>query len=282
MTVSSAAPLSGEPADIHRLAQLGRFVRWLLPVTFVFTGIEALTFIAFPQPAIALSALMIGGYGVWLLIAWRRARRTAIVAFATRMALGMLAIILVEAIVWPGTGPQLTVAAVLPVILVLPYLDNRALRRFIGFTWLVAMFVAVMGEFLPPSFVLPAVYESVFHIAVLAAVFGLGPRCTLAQLIAVAPEPWPAVLADHRTALRVLVRDLVAEAAETRRQLRTSGAAVRESLDEIRSADAMRTVLDEFRAIDRELAVTAADISHTSALQTASGLVDRALAEFLS
>lgn len=125
-------------------------------------------------------------------------------------------------------------------------------------------------------------HERTEAVAQLAAVFGLGPRCTLAQLIAVAPEPWPAVLADHRTALRVLVRDLVAEAAETRRQLRTSGAAVRESLDEIRSADAMRTVLDEFRAIDRELAVTAAHISHTSALQTASGLVDRALAEFLS
>ena len=165
--------MSGEPADIHRLAQLGRFVRWLLPVTFLFTGIEALTFVAFPQPAIAVSALAIGGYAVWLLVAWRRARRTAMVAFATRMALGMLAIILIEAIVWPGTGPQLTVAAVLPVILVLPYLDDRALRRFIGFTWVVAMFVAVTGELLPQSVVLPAAYESAFHVAVLAVVFGL-------------------------------------------------------------------------------------------------------------
>ena len=165
--------MSGEPADIHRLAQLGRFVRWLLPVTFLFTGIEALTFVAFPQPAIAISALAIGGYGVWLTIAWRRARRTAIVAFATRMALGMLAIILIEAIVWPGTGPQLTVAAVLPVILLLPYLDDRALRRFIVFTWVVAMFVAVTGEFLPQSVVLPATYESAFQVAVLGVVFGL-------------------------------------------------------------------------------------------------------------
>jgi len=171
--MSSASPMSGEPADIHRLAQLGRFVRWLLPVTFLFTGIEALTFVAFPQPAIAVSALAIGGYAVWLLVAWRRARRTAMVAFATRMALGMLAIILIEAIVWPGTGPQLTVAAVLPVILVLPYLDDRALRRFIGFTWVVAMFVAVTGELLPQSVVLPAAYESAFHVAVLAVVFGL-------------------------------------------------------------------------------------------------------------
>src|ERR1043165_10143642 len=88
---------SGEAADVHRLAQLGRFVRWLLPVTFAFTGVELVTFLVSPQPAIALTALLTGGYGVWLLFAWRRARRTAIAAFAARMAMGMLAVIVVLA-----------------------------------------------------------------------------------------------------------------------------------------------------------------------------------------
>ena len=173
MSASGAAPLTGEPADIQRLAQLGRFVRWLLPVTFLFTGIEILTFVVFRQPAIAVIALLIGGYGLWLLVAWRRARRTAIAHFATRMALGMLAVIVALAIVQPGEGPQLIVAVVLPVILVLPYLEDRALRRFLGFTWAVAMFVAVTSEFMPPSVVLPATFESLFRIAVIAAVFGL-------------------------------------------------------------------------------------------------------------
>jgi diguanylate cyclase (GGDEF)-like protein len=170
---ASGVPLSGEPADIQRLAQLGRFVRWLLPITFLFAVIQAVTFVAFPQPTIALTALMLGGYGVWLLIAWRRARRTAIAPFATRMALGMLAVIVAQGILQPGLGPQLIVAAVLPVVLVLPYLEDRALRRFIGFTWVVAMFVAVVGEIMPASVDLPAAYESFLHIAILAAAFGL-------------------------------------------------------------------------------------------------------------
>jgi diguanylate cyclase (GGDEF)-like protein len=173
VSVPSAVSLSGEPADLQRLAQLGRFVRWLLPVTFLFTVIEALTFVVFPQPAIAITALMIGGYGVWLLVAWRRARRTAIAAFATRMALGMFVIIVAQAIVQPDVSPQLIVAAVLPVIVVMPYLEDRALRRFIGFTWVIAIFVGVMGEVMPASVVLPAAYSSAFRVLVLATVFGL-------------------------------------------------------------------------------------------------------------
>jgi len=173
MSSSGPVPVSGEPADLQRLAQLGRFVRWLLPLTFLFTGIEVLTFLAFPQPAIALTALMIGSYGVWLLVAWRRARRTAIAAFATRMALGMFVIIVTQAIVQPQISAQLIVAAVLPVIVVMPYLENRALRTFIGFTWVIAIFVAAMGEVMPSSVALPAAYASVFRVAVLATVFGL-------------------------------------------------------------------------------------------------------------
>ena len=173
MITSRAVSLSGEPADIQRLAQLGRFVRWLLPVTFLFTAIEALTFVISPQPAIAVTASLTGGYGLWLLFAWRRARRTAIAAFAARMAMGMLIVIVFLAIVQPDATPQLTVAALLPAILVLPYLDDHALRRFIGFAWVIAMFVAVMGELLPSSIVLPAAYTTPFRLAVLAAVFGL-------------------------------------------------------------------------------------------------------------
>lgn len=124
--------------------------------------------------------------------------------------------------------------------------------------------------------------ERAAEVAHIAAVLELGPRCSLADLIRAAPEPWPAVLADHRTAMRVLVRDLVAAASATRRKLRTSGQAVKESLDEVRAGTGMRTVFDEFREVDRELAVSATDLSHANALRTASGVVEKALADFLA
>jgi diguanylate cyclase (GGDEF)-like protein len=155
------------------MAQLGRFVRWLLPVTFLFTGVELTTFLITPQPAIGLTAVLTGGYGLWVLVAWRRARPTTIGSFAARMAMGMLAIITGLAILQPDATAQLTVAALMPVILVLPYLDDRALRRFVIFAWLIAMFVAIVGEVMPSTIVLPAGYATAFRTAVLAAVLGL-------------------------------------------------------------------------------------------------------------
>jgi diguanylate cyclase (GGDEF)-like protein len=169
---TGASP-SGAPADLQRLAQLGRFVRWLVPITYLLAGMEIVTFVAFPHPAIALSALLLGAYGLWVTIAWRRARRTDIVPFATRMALGMLALIVTQAVLQPGSGAQLVVAALLPVIVVLPYLEDRPLRRFIGIAWLTALFVVFMGEFMPRSVVVPAGVESFIRIVVVAAVIGL-------------------------------------------------------------------------------------------------------------
>jgi diguanylate cyclase (GGDEF)-like protein len=173
VSASGVVPWTGEPADIHRLAQLGRFVRWLLPVTFVFTGIELLTFLASPQPAIGMTAVLTGGYGLWLLFAWRRARRTEIAPFAARMAMGMLIVIVGLTILQPDATPQLIVASLLPVIIVLPHLDDRALRRFIGFAWVIAMFISVVGHVLPSSIVLPVAYTTTFRTLVLAAVFAL-------------------------------------------------------------------------------------------------------------
>ena len=51
---------------------------------------------------------------------------------------------------------MLTVATILPIIAVLPYLDDRQIRRFIGFTWVVGVFVALMGEIMPSVVELPA------------------------------------------------------------------------------------------------------------------------------
>jgi diguanylate cyclase (GGDEF)-like protein len=169
----TAAPIPVEPADLQRLAQLARFVRWLLPITFLFAGVQALTLLVAPEPAIAVSVVMLAGYGLWLAVAWRRARRTAIGPFAMRMALGMFLVIVTQAIIRPAAGPQLLVAALLPVIVVLPYLEGRALRTFLVFGWGVAVFVAIMAEYMPPTVMMTGQAGSLFRISALGAVAGL-------------------------------------------------------------------------------------------------------------
>jgi hypothetical protein len=59
---------------------------------------------------------------------------------------------------------------------------------------------------------------------------------TLAELASIAPEPWPLVLTEHRAALRSLVAEIDAVAAENRRLLHAGANAIRETLDHLGDA----------------------------------------------
>ena len=61
-------------------------------------------------------------------------------------------------------------------------------------------------------------------------------QLSLAELAAVAPEPWGMVLSEHRSALRSLVAEIDSLAIETRRLLSDGAAATRETLASIGSA----------------------------------------------
>lgn len=67
----------------------------------------------------------------------------------------------------------------------------------------------------------------------LAATLGMPVGTSLAELAAGAPEPWPLVLTDHRTALRALVAEVEAVAAENRQLLESGFDAIRETLDNL-------------------------------------------------
>jgi hypothetical protein len=62
---------------------------------------------------------------------------------------------------------------------------------------------------------------------------GMPVETTLADLAEGAPEPWPMVLTDHRTALRALVLEVEAVANENRRLLDAGSRAIRETLDNL-------------------------------------------------
>jgi len=62
---------------------------------------------------------------------------------------------------------------------------------------------------------------------------GMPVETRLADLAGGAPEPWPMVLTDHRTALRGLVLEVEAVASENRRLLDAGSRAIRETLDNL-------------------------------------------------
>lgn len=111
---------------------------------------------------------------------------------------------------------------------------------------------------------------------------GLDATCTLAELAALSPAPWPTVLADHRLALRVLVRDLDEPVAAMLRLLRASSAAVRETLEDLDEEARAGHGVRDLRSVDRAMLVTAADVNHQNALETTTWLVRLSLFEFLA
>ncbi|MGH8963337.1 MAG: flagellar protein FlgN [Jatrophihabitantaceae bacterium] len=74
------------------------------------------------------------------------------------------------------------------------------------------------------------------QVETLAERLNLPMATTLAELASTAPEPWPLVLIEHRTALRSLVAEIEAVAAENRRLLHAGSNAIRETLDRLGDA----------------------------------------------
>lgn len=62
---------------------------------------------------------------------------------------------------------------------------------------------------------------------------GVPADTTLRELGEIAPEPWAALLADHRDTLRDLVAEVTATTAENRRLLRSGADAVRDTLGRV-------------------------------------------------
>ena len=156
-----------------RPAPLGRFVRILVALSAGFAVLDAAMFVAFGPIQLALDVVLFAGYAAWLHVAWRRLKPGDTPRFVTRLAMGIVIIIVANAILQPHLVSVLTVATILPIIAVLPYLDDRHIRRFIAFTWIVGVFVALMGEIMPSVFELPAMTAAALRVVSMSVAFGL-------------------------------------------------------------------------------------------------------------
>jgi diguanylate cyclase (GGDEF)-like protein/PAS domain S-box-containing protein len=172
----STSPSPASPAQlIKRLdARLPQFVRYFLVVDLLFALFSGAGFLRYRDLGSGITTTILLGYGLLLLIAIvelrrGRARRTLLVLY-----LGLLACIVVVAVAQPIWLPALILAPLVAVMMALLFFDTHSLRPLLVLSWLVALAVVSLSEFLPnPIPTLPIWFVSAFRISSVAASFAL-------------------------------------------------------------------------------------------------------------
>ena len=165
------ASVRADPAlDESWLAWIIRIVTWLI----LGMAVEAMVMAAMTRaPGYAAQALLFVAAAVWL--SWARARLGTRGAawFASRVAIVMLVTLVVLVLLVPSVAPYVAVAPFVPLMVALPYLGTRSLRRLAAATWAAAVGVAVVAAAVavstPPAILVEAVFLGLINTAVAAA-----------------------------------------------------------------------------------------------------------------
>jgi diguanylate cyclase (GGDEF)-like protein len=139
-----------------RARQLGLLIRMIglaiLPVDALEVGVG----IAFNEPRAMILGLASLTFAIWVLHLSRRPERIGLESTITRLAAATLSLIAVAAILEPAVSTAMAIAALLPAVLVLPFLGNQAVRRVLVAALVVGIGSVVSGLIVPRSDRLPA------------------------------------------------------------------------------------------------------------------------------
>jgi len=131
--MTTALPAPTPP--IRDFAWLKRFWLWSI-VALVFAAIFALVIGATTSDPIVVGvALALAGFGAWLAIARRRVQRGQEAFYVIWASLGQYALMLALLPVIPELAATIVPAALIPVFVAIPYLQQPAVTRFAAAVW---------------------------------------------------------------------------------------------------------------------------------------------------
>jgi len=131
--------------------QLGRVVRLLAWLTASIAFASLLTSFALRDPGLFVMAGVLAAFVGWIRWAWPQVPERGGGWFVMRVAIAILVIVLLFLVLVPVTGFGMTSLALIPVVVGMPYLDNRRMRQLAILAWVVCVGIAVCAELSPPS-----------------------------------------------------------------------------------------------------------------------------------
>ena len=151
-----ASRLTGALRPDIRARQLRRLIAGIMVAGGLVGGLEALLGLAYGEPRAVAIGLVTMAYVAWLFRASARLETAERVVIVTRMAYVTLALIAVAGVLEPHVAPAMAIAALLPGVLVLPFLDSRGVGRVLAATAVVGLGSVTAGQVIPASDRLPA------------------------------------------------------------------------------------------------------------------------------
>ena len=152
--------------------QLVHLIRGITIAGTVVGSIEALAGLIYGEPraiAIGLAAI---AFAIWLLRTARALDKANRETVITRIALLTLGLIAAAAVLEPSVAPAMAVAALLPGVLVLPFLDSRGAGRILAVVGVVGLGSVASGRLLPASDRFPPEVSAVLALALLVLAYG--------------------------------------------------------------------------------------------------------------
>jgi hypothetical protein len=170
----SIAEIGDDPIEPHpdvRAPELSRLLRAVALVCGGFGLFDAVAGYAFAEPRLIVLALFLLAFSTWLaMVAVRPTdlRRPETIARIATVALTLIAI---TAVLDPSVAFAMAIAALVPAVLVLPFLGGRAVGRVLAIAGVVGVGSVVAGELLPRGEGLPAAFSSVIASLTLVLVY---------------------------------------------------------------------------------------------------------------
>ncbi len=175
-TPEATSPQSDEPAEWSPATQADQFrtfVDWLTRAVLVIAVVEGVLAGIFLDPYVATTALTLAATAAWLRTVRTRIGVVPLAQLALRTSIWVLVLIGLNGIIQPAGLEIVTMAALLPVILAIPFVPRRSLLFLIGFGWSVAIGAMIAAEFVPRHSVMPATIVALTRIGTMGIVVGL-------------------------------------------------------------------------------------------------------------
>jgi PAS domain S-box-containing protein len=157
----------------EQVVRLRQFLAWLIPIVFGFVPLLGIAFAAFGLISLAIASIVLLGYGLLLLYVRAQLRPTRLEAAVAAICSGLFLLVLLLKLTEPLSPATLAVTPLLAVILALPYVGPRILRRLLLVAWLMALTVALLNEIAAPVAELPLWVSVGFRAGSFAVVVGL-------------------------------------------------------------------------------------------------------------